>query len=74
MPALLAVPALNAPPVGATFASDAHRRFGKGSSHAVNLNFGDCCTRLLAKTRNVPTLFKGDDFIHTDIVPALKPA
>jgi ribonuclease VapC len=70
MPALLAVPSLNAPPVGATFASDAHRRFGKGSSHAV----GDCCTQLLAKTRNVPPLFKGDDFIHTDIVPALKPA
>jgi len=25
----------------------------------------------LAKTRNLPLLFKGDDFTHTDIVSAL---
>ncbi len=52
----------------------AHRRFGRGSGHAANLNFGDCFAYALAKTRNVPLLFKGDDFIHTDIEPALKPA
>ncbi|AWC20684.1 putative ribonuclease VapC30 [Aminobacter sp. MSH1] len=55
-------------------AVDAHRRFGRDSGHPANLNFGDCFAYALAKTRNVPLLFKGDDFIHTDIVPALKPA
>lgn len=55
-------------------AVDAHRRFGRGSGHPANLNFGDCFSYALAKARNVPLLFKGDDFIHTDIEPALKPA
>ncbi|MDR7221002.1 type II toxin-antitoxin system VapC family toxin [Aminobacter aminovorans] len=49
----------------------AHRRFGRGSGHPANLNFGDCFAYAVAKTRNVPLLFKGDDFIHTDIEPAL---
>ncbi|MBB6467666.1 type II toxin-antitoxin system VapC family toxin [Aminobacter carboxidus] len=55
-------------------AVDAHRRFGRGSGHAANLNFGDCFAYALAKSRRLPLLFKGDDFIHTDIEPALKPA
>lgn len=55
-------------------AVNAHRRFGRGSGHPANLNFGDCFAYALAKTRNLPLLFKGDDFIHTDIQPALKPA
>ncbi|GAA4127010.1 type II toxin-antitoxin system VapC family toxin [Aminobacter aganoensis] len=49
-------------------------KFSRGSGHAAKLNFGDCFAYALAKTRNVPLLFKGDDFIHTDIEPALKPA
>jgi ribonuclease VapC len=52
----------------------AYQRYGRGSGHAANLNFGDCFSYALAKTRNLPLLFKGDDFIHTDIEPALKPA
>ena len=52
----------------------AYMRFGKGSGHRAELNFGDCFSYALAKTRNLPLLFKGDDFIHTDIEPALKPA
>ncbi|MEP9396653.1 type II toxin-antitoxin system VapC family toxin [Mesorhizobium sp. KR2-14] len=40
----------------------------------AGLNMGDCFSYALAKTRNLPLLFKGDDFIHTDIKPALKPA
>ena len=52
----------------------AYQQFGRGSGHAANLNFGDCFSYALAKTRNLPLLFKGDDFIHTDIKPALKPA
>ncbi|WP_425475492.1 type II toxin-antitoxin system VapC family toxin [Mesorhizobium quangtriensis] len=50
------------------------RRYGRGSRHPANLNFGDCFSYALAKTRNLPLLFKGDDFVHTDIEPALKPA
>jgi ribonuclease VapC len=53
---------------------EAFRRYGRGSKHPAKLNFGDCFAYALAKTRNLPLLFKGDDFIHTDIEPALKPA
>ena len=49
-------------------------KFSRGSGHAAKLNFGDCFAYALAKTRNVPLLFKGDDFIHTDVEPALRPA
>ena len=55
-------------------ALDARLRFSRGSGHPAKLNFGDCFAYALAKTRNLPLLFKGDDFIHTDIVPALRPA
>jgi ribonuclease VapC len=52
----------------------AHRRFGRGTGHRASLNMGDCFSYALAKTRNLPLLFKGDDFIHTDLQPASKPA
>ena len=58
----------------ASVGAEAFRKFGKGSGHPATLNFGDCFAYALAKTRNLPLLFKGDDFIHTDIQPALKPA
>ena len=60
--------------VEASAGAEAFRKFGKGSGHPAKLNFGDCFAYALAKTRNLPLLFKGDDFIHTDIEPALKPA
>jgi ribonuclease VapC len=47
-------------------------RFGKGR-HRARLNFADCFSYGLARSRNLPLLFKGDDFIHTDIVPAWRP-
>jgi len=50
---------------------EAYIRFGHGSGHPANLNFGDCFSYALAKTRNLPLLFKGDDFVHTDIEPAV---
>ena len=53
--------------------TSAFRLFGKGSGHPAGLNFGDCFAYALARTRNLPLLFKGDDFIHTDIEAALKP-
>ena len=51
-------------------ARDGFRRFGKGR-HRAGLNFGDCCAYALAKTLDVPLLFKGDDFPLTDIRRAL---
>lgn len=55
-------------------AVDAFNNFGKGSGHRANLNFGDCFAYALARTRDLPLLFKGGDFVHTDVQPALKPA
>lgn len=51
-------------------ADEGYRRFGKGSGHAAKLNFGDCFAYALAKELNEPLLFKGEDFIHTDVEPA----
>lgn len=51
----------------------AFQRYGRGSGHPARLNFGDCFAYALAKTRGLPLLFKGDDFIHTDVEPALGP-
>jgi len=51
----------------ARLASDAYRRFGRGSGHPARLNYGDCFSYALAITRDEPLLFKGDDFVHTDV-------
>src|ERR1700686_1195635 len=53
----------------ARIAREAYRDFGKGR-HRAGLNFGDCFAYALAKETGEPLLFKGDDFCHTDIVPA----
>jgi ribonuclease VapC len=55
----------------ARIARDAHARFGKGSGHPAQLNFGDCFSYALARALDAPLLFKGNDFSHTDIRPAL---
>jgi ribonuclease VapC len=55
----------------ARIARDAYRDFGRGSGHQAGLNFGDCFTYALAKATGEPLLFKGDDFPHTDVTPAL---
>ena len=51
-------------------AREAFLRFGKGR-HPAALNFGDCAAYALAKARRAPLLFKGGDFLKTDIAPAL---
>jgi ribonuclease VapC len=53
-------------------AIDAFRRYGKGR-HRAALNVGDCFSYALAKSTSEPLLFKGNDFVHTDIVPAYRP-
>ena len=50
----------------AQLASAAFLKFGKGR-HPAKLNMGDCFSYALAKFTNQPLLFKGNDFIHTDI-------
>ncbi len=54
----------------AEIARTAFRQFGKGR-HAANLNFGDCFSYALAKSNDLPLLFKGNDFSQTDIEPAV---
>jgi ribonuclease VapC len=50
-------------------ATQAQVKFGKRTP--TKLNLGDCFAYALARERRLPLLYKGDDFIHTDIVPAL---
>ena len=45
-------------------------RYGKGR-HPAALNFGDCCAYALAKSLNLPLLYKGNDFAQTDVASAL---
>jgi ribonuclease VapC len=54
----------------AKIAREAYRSYGKGSGHRANLNFGDCFSYALARDKREPILYKGDDFVHTDLRPA----
>jgi len=54
----------------AEIAIDAFRRFGRGR-HRAGLNIGDCFSYALAAAADHVLLFKGNDFIHTDIRSAL---
>lgn len=51
----------------AEIALGAFQRYGRGRGHKAKLNMGDCFSYACAKALDVPLLFKGDDFIHTDI-------
>ena len=50
----------------ANIARRAFRDFGRGR-HPAELNFGDCFSYALAKSLDLPLLFKGNDFSKTDI-------
>ena len=55
--------------IGASIASEAVRafsRYGRGK-HKAELNMGDCFAYACARSRDLPLLFKGNDFVHTDI-------
>lgn len=45
----------------------AFQRYGKGISPVARLNFCDCAAYALARALDVPLLFKGQDFVQTDI-------
>jgi ribonuclease VapC len=58
--------------ITAGIASEAARafgRFGRGK-HKAELNMGDCFAYACARERDLPLLFKGNDFVHTDIAVA----
>ena len=47
-------------------ARQAYYDFGRGR-HRARLNFGDCFAYALAKAMDEPLLFKGRDFVQTDV-------
>jgi ribonuclease VapC len=57
-------------PQHAEIAISAFRRFGKGR-HKAALSIGDCFSYALAIAMDEELLFKGGDFILTDVRPAL---
>jgi ribonuclease VapC len=54
----------------ARIARQAYRDFTKTSGHPAKLNFGDCFSYALAKSKGEPLLFKGQDFSRTDVKSA----
>lgn len=48
-------------------AARAYLDFGRGL-HPAALNYGDCMAYAVAKRENLPLLFKGGDFGHTDVI------
>jgi ribonuclease VapC len=44
---------------------------GRGMGHGGMLNFGDAFAYALAKSRDAPLLFVGDDFAATDVASAI---
>ena len=56
----------------AEIALDAFASFGKGRGRPpAALNFGDLFSYSLARSRDLPLLYKGKDFGRTDVVSAL---
>lgn len=51
----------------AQLALDAYTMYGKGRHKKAALNYGDCFSYALAKATGLPLLFKGRDFMGTDI-------
>lgn len=69
--AILGIEVVSLDPHQAQIAATAYQRFGRGSGHPARLNMGDVYSYALASARNKPLLFVGDDFAHTDMIPAL---
>jgi ribonuclease VapC len=71
--ALVAQAGIEVVPQDATLtkaARAAFLRYGKGRDGA-GLNLGDCAVYALASSRDLPLLFKGNDFAQTDIEVAV---
>jgi ribonuclease VapC len=51
----------------ASLAVKAFADYGKGRGHPAQLNLADCLSYACAKAQNIPLLYKGNDFSHTDL-------
>ena len=72
--AFLDEPYVTVEPVDASqvvVAAQAYRQYGKGH-HGAALNLGDAFAYALARVRNIPLLFKGNDFSQTGIDQAVR--
>jgi len=52
-------------PVDTTLARcgvELYRKYGKGTGHPAQLNYGDCFAAALATVRQLPLLYAGEDF------------
>lgn len=58
-------------PTQARLALRARIVYGRGMGHGGVLNFGDTFSYALAKSLDAPLLFTGEDFLTTDVAPAL---
>lgn len=67
---LMAVGGVRCIPIAARevpLAVQAFEAFGKGTGHPAKLNMGDCFAYACAKANGAKLLYKGDDFVKTDI-------
>ncbi|MDR2000779.1 MAG: type II toxin-antitoxin system VapC family toxin [Zoogloeaceae bacterium] len=51
----------------ASLAVKAFADYGKGRGHPAQLNLADCFSYACAKALEIPLLYKGKDFSHTDL-------
>jgi len=51
----------------------AFSRYGKGREHPAQLNRGHCFAYAMAKNHGTALLFKGEDFVETDVPRAVRP-
>ena len=65
--AALAVRTVSITPEIGDAAIQAYARYGKGTGHPAQLNLGDVFSYACAKAHHVPLLYKGNDFVHTDL-------
>ncbi|WP_375390640.1 type II toxin-antitoxin system VapC family toxin [uncultured Sphingomonas sp.] len=65
--AILGISVVPIGPREAAAAVQAHARYRKGTGHPARLNMGDCFAYACARTNNARLLYKGDDFVHTDL-------
>jgi ribonuclease VapC len=55
----------------ARVAAQAYRDYGRGTGHPARLNLGDAYSYALAAVTGEPLLYRGDDFLHTDLRSAV---
>ena len=63
----LGIVVVEMPVAAAAEARRAYERFGKGVGTPAVLNYGDCLSYGMSFALDEPLLFKGDDFLRTDV-------